>query len=76
MTAKTLREILIEQKRDIKLDELPEVLEYLEVFNELFETLKEDVFKRTTLKEIYGERLHKLLGAINNSTEKGGESDA
>ena len=52
MTAKELREILIEQKRDIKSDELPEVLEYLKVCNEFFEILKEDEFKRTKLKDI------------------------
>ncbi len=73
MTAKTLREILIEKKRDIKLDELPEVLEYLKVCNEFFEILKEDEFRRTKLKEIYGDKLYKLLCAIDHPTEKGGE---
>lgn len=60
MKASKLREILIEKKKDIPLDELPEVLEYLEVFNEFFEMLKEDAFKRTILKEIYEDRKHRL----------------
>lgn len=72
MKAKTLREILIEKKRDIKLDELPEVLEYLKVCNEFFEILKEDEFKRAKLKEIYGDKLYKLLCAIDHPSEKGG----
>ena len=72
MTAAVLREILIDQTRDIKIDELPEVLEYFKIFNELGEILKEEAFKKTMLKEIYGDRLYKLLCAIDHPPEKGG----
>ena len=75
MTAKVLREILIEQKRDIKIDELPEVLEYFKIFIEFSEILKEEAFKKTMLKEIYGDRLYKLLCAIDHTTETGGEQE-
>lgn len=64
MSAVELREILVNGNRDVSVVELPELLEYIAVFAEFFADVKEEAFRASVLKTIYGKRLHKLLTAV------------